>query len=184
MSNNNSTFNTFIAVAGLLGIGYGIAMYTKLSKISKRLDKSIDDLADDMEIDIPEELVKKAIDKSVDASAKNAADRAANEALGEIRRDIRNAVFTAVENEYQSIKDRVLAETTVAASKIDVAKVRRDVERAATKMATDKFEANLDPILQKFNDDLDNTAKIYSAIKGMMTPATTRAPGEVVLKIG
>ena len=185
MSNNNSTLNTIIGIAGLLGIGYGIAMHTKLSKISKRLDKSIDDLADNMEIDIPEEMVSKAIDKAVATAAKNAADRAANEAVNEVRRDIRSTVSNAVENEYQSIKDKVLSETTVAASKIDVAKVRADVEQAAKKAALEKFDVNLDGVLQKFSDDWDNTAKIYGAIKNMVTPTTTtRAPGEFVFKLG
>ena len=182
MSNNNSTFTTFIAVAGLVGIGYGIAMHTKVSKIAKRLDKSIDDLADDLEIDIPDELVKKAIDKAVSTAAKNAADNAANEAVKELRRDIHTTVANAVEGEYQIVKDKVLAEVTVAASKIDEAKVRAEVERAATKMVTDKFDVNLDHILHRFEDNLDNAAKIYTTVKNMTTP--TRAPGEFVFKIG
>ena len=181
---NNSTFTTILGVAGLLGLGYGIAMHTRLSKISKRLDKGIDDLADNMEIDIPEEMVKKAIDKAVATATRNAADRAANEAVNEVRRDIQREVANAVEKEYQSVKDKVLAEITVAASKIDEAKVRHDVEQAAMKAALDKFDVNLDGILKKFSDDWDNTAKIYGAIKNMVTPTTTRAPGEFVVKLG
>lgn len=180
---NNSTFNTIIGVAGLLSIGYGIAMHTKLSKISKRLDKGIDDLADNMEIDIPEEMVKKAVDRAVSTATKNAADRAVGDVVSEIRRDIQREVANAVEKEYQTVKDKVLGEITVAASKIDEAKVRRDVELAATKAALDKFDINLDHILKKFSDDWDNTAKIYGAIKNMVTP-TTRSPGEFVVKIG
>lgn len=185
MSNNNSIITTIIGVAGLVGLGYGFAMHTKLSKVSERLDRSIDSLADDMEIDIPEELVNKAVEKAVASAVKTAVDKATNEAVNEVRRDIRREVANAVEKEYDSVKDNVLKEVTVAASKIDVVKVRKDVEEAAKKMALEKFDANLEGILEKFSSDWDNTAKIYSAIKNMVAP--TPAPSsnrEFVVRVG
>lgn len=183
---NNSTLNTIITVAGLVGIGYGLAMHNKLAKVSERLDRSIDSLADNMEIDIPEEMVNKAVEKAVAMAAKNAASIAANNAVAEVKRDIRNKVSDAVEKEYESIRDKVLSAATVSASKIDVDRVRRNVEAAATKAALDKFDVNLEGILKKFNDDLDNTAKVYSAIKNIMNPvnATTPTPKEYVFRVG
>lgn len=184
MSNTNtSIINTIIGVAGLFGLGYGLAMHTKLAKVSERLECSIDDLADNMEIDIPEELVNKAVEKAVATAVKTAVDKATSEAVNEVRRDIRREVANAVEKEYDSIKDNVLKEITVAASKIDTAKVRRDVEEAAKKMALDKFDANLEGVLEKFSSDWDNTAKIYSAIKNMVTPAPS-SNREFVVRVG
>lgn len=189
MTTNNSTFNTIIGIFGIAGLAYGIAMHTKLAKVSERLDRSIDSLADDMEIDIPEEMVNKAIEKAVATAAKNAATTAANNALAEIKTDIRNKVSAAVEHEYDTIKDKVLREATSAASKINVDRVRRNVEAAAEKMALEKFDANLDGILEKFNGDLDNTAKIYSAIQSVLNP-TAAAPTpintgrEFVVRVG
>ena len=184
---NNSTINAIIGIAGLLGIGYGIAMHTKLSKISNRLDKSIDDLADNMEIDIPEEMVNRAVEKAVSHAAKTAVEKATTQAIAELKRDIQREVSIAVEKEYSSIKDNVLKEATLSASKIDVARVRRDIEAAAKKMALDKFDYNLDDILQKFNCDLDNTAKIYQAIRTMMVPnsgTSSNNTKEVILRVG
>lgn len=189
MSTNNSTFNTIIGILGIAGLSYGLAMRTKMAKVSERLDRSIDSLAGDMEIDIPEEMVNKAIERAVATAAKNAATTAVNNALGEIKRDIHSKVSTAVENEYYAIKDKVLAEATVAASKINVDRVRRDVEKAAEKMALEKFDANLDGIVKKFTDNLDNSAKIYSAIQSVLNPATaTPTPvntgREFVVRVG
>jgi len=188
MSNNYSTINTIIGAIGLVGIGYGLAMHSKLAKVSDKLDTSIDKLADGMEIDIPEELVRKAVNKAVDSEVQKALNKAANEAVDQVRRDIRVTVGDAVNKEYSNIKDSVLKEITVSASKIDEARVRKDVEKAAQEMALKKFDVNLDSILTKFNNDLDNTAKIYSTIKGMMTPAPAPAPTsnnrEYVIRVG
>lgn len=186
MSNtNNSIFTTVITIAGLVGIGHGLACHNKMTKVSQRLDKTIDSIADDMEIDISEELVKKAVDKAVTSAVKSAVDKATTDAVIAVRGEIRRDVSAAVEKEYESIKDNVLKEITVSASKIDVDKVRREVEKAAEKAALAKFDANLDGILQKFNNDLDNTAKVYSTIKSMMTPAPTANTGrEFVVRMG
>lgn len=189
MTTNNSTFNTIIGIFGIAGLAYGIAMHTKLAKVSERLDRSIDSLADDMEIDIPEDMVNKAIEKAVATAAKNAATTAANNALAEIKTDIRNKVSAAVENEYYSIKDKVLAETTVAVSKINVDRVRRNVEAAAEKMALEKFEVKLDDIAKKFTDNLDNSAKIYNAFQSalnpsMAAPTPVNTGREFVVRVG
>lgn len=181
--NNNSIVATIIGAAGLVGLGYAFACHTKLAKVSERLDQSIDSLADDMEIDISEELVNKAVNKAVTSAVKTAVDKATNDAVAVVRADIRREVAAAVEKEYDSVKDNVLKEITVAASKIDADKVRRDIEKRAEKMALEKFDANLEDILKRFNNDLDNTAKVYSTIKSMMAP-TTNNGREFVVRVG
>lgn len=180
---NNFDFKTLknvaIAGLGLAGIGYGIAMHTKLAKVSERLDKSIYDLSKNVNIDISEELINLAVEKAAAAEAKKAVEKATGEAMTELKRDIHANVSEAVDKEYESIKDEVLKKATEAAAKIDVARVRRDVERAAV----NKYECSLDDILEKFNENLGNTAKIYSSIAGAITRPTENGK-EVVLKLG
>ena len=181
MSNNNNILTTVLAISGLVGVGYGVACHSKMVKVSERLDKSIDALANNMEIDISEELVNKAVHKAVTIAVKSAVDTATNEAVTEVRRIIRKEVAAAVDKEYETIKESVLNEITVEASKIDVEKVTKDVEKGAEQMALKKFDVNLEGILKRFNNDLDNTAKVYSTIKSMMTPNSNR---EFVVKLG
>lgn len=176
----NDFINYLFGVAGLIGVGYGICAHTKLSKVSKRLDKSINDLADGTDIDIPEELVNKAVEKAVQIEAKRAVERATNETISAMKNDIHTKVQKEVDNEYDSIKDSVLNEITVSASKIDVAKVRRDVEEAAKEIALDKFDDNLDDILEKFNENLDNTSRIYSSIRETLTKSSNSGKEFVV----
>lgn len=176
----NDFINYLFGAAGLIGVGYGICAHTKLSKVSNRLDKSINDLADNTDIDIPEELVNKAVEKAVQAEAKRAVERATNETISAMKNDIHTKVQKEVDNEYESIKDSVLKEITVSASKIDAVKVRRDVEEAAKEAALDKFNDNLDDILEKFNESLNNTSKIYSSIRDAITRDSSSGKNFVV----
>lgn len=165
----NNTINILIGLAGLVGIGYAIGTRTKMAKIAARLDRSIDDLANCTEIDIPETLINKAVEKAAKDEARRAVEAATKEVVERVKNDIHSKVQQEVEKEYNTIKDSVLKEITVSASKIDAYRVRRDVEEAAKKAALDKFDDNLDDILEKFNENLSNTSKIYSSIREAIT---------------
>lgn len=176
----NDVFGILFGVAGLVGIGYAIGTHTKMAKISERLDRSINDLADNMEIDIPEKLIDKAIEEAAKNEARRAVEEATKEVANQIKNDIHAKVQKEVDKEYDSIKESVLKEITVSASKIDASKVRKDVEEAAKKTALDKFDDNLDDILEKFNKDLDNTSKIYGSIREALTKNSSSSKGFVV----
>ena len=155
---SNEVINILFGIAGLVGIGYAIGTHTKLAKISERLDRGIDELANDTEIDIPEELVDKAIDKAVQVEVRRAVEKAASDTVAAMKRDIHAQVKSTIDNEYNTLKDSVLKEITNEAAKIDTARVRRSVEEAAKKAA-----------LEKFDDNLDNTSRIYSSIRDTLT---------------
>ena len=56
---------------------------------------------------------------------------------------------------------------------LSTARVRRDIEAAAKEAALEKFDDNLDDILSKFNESLENTSKIYSSIREAITKDST-----------
>lgn len=165
---------------GLIGIGYSLATWSKMAKVSERLDHSIDDLATNMDIDIPQDMIDKALEQAVALEAKKAVERATRDAMDTLKRDIHTTVSNAVEEEYKTIRDSVLDKTVQAAAKIDIARVTRDVERAAQEKALSTFQANLDGILNTFNENLNNTAKIYNSIASSVTRTGDR---EVVFKM-
>lgn len=176
----NDLFGILFGFAGLVGIGYAIGTHTKMAKISERLDRSINDLADNVDFDIPEKLVDKAIEEAAKNEARRAVEEATKEVTNQIKNDIHAKVQKEVDKEYDNIKESVLKEITVSASKIDASKVRKDVEEAAKKTALDKFDDNLDDILEKFNKDLDNTSKIYGSIREALTKNSSSSKGFVV----
>ena len=172
-----------LGAGGLLGLGYGLAMHTKLAKVSERLDKGIDELSGRADIDIPFELVKKAVENAASVEAKKAVEKATDDAMTELKNSIHETVSDTVNKEYATIKDSVLKKATDEAAKIDAARVRRDIEKAAYDTAMSKFNDNLDDILDKFNDNLNNTSKIYSSIAGAMTKPADSGK-EFVFKLG
>jgi hypothetical protein len=168
--------------AGLIAIGYAIGTHSKMARVSKTLDCSIDDLAKNTNVDIPEAMVKRAVERAVESEAARAVTRATHMAVQEIKADIHKQVTTAVEKEYDRIKDSVLREITDEASKISVDRVRAEVESEAKKKALEKFDVSLDGILTNFNDNLKNTSKIYSSIANSITKQNDGK--EFVFKVG
>lgn len=184
MSSKMDTFIGFAGVAvGLIGVGYAIGTHTKMAKISENLDRSIDELASRTPVDIPDSMIERAVEKAVSAEVKTAVGKITDAAMVDVKRDIHKQVSDAVESEYSNVKDTVLDELVTAASKIDVHRVRTDIEKAAKVKALAKLDDNLDDILSNFNDQLKNTSKIYTSIADAMTGY--KAGGkETVLRIG
>lgn len=166
--------------AGLVGVGYALGMHSKMTKISEKLDCSIEELAGKTPVDIPESLIEKATEQAVAREVKNVVSKATDAALADIKRDIHKQVSDAVEGEYSNIKETVLDEITNEAAKIDVKRVRADVEKAAKAHVIEKFDDNLDDILENFNDQLKNTSKIYTSIADSMTKYKSNEGGTVL----
>lgn len=167
--------------AGLVGVGYAICMRSKMVKIGDRLDRSIDELASKTPIDIPHDMVERAVEKAVVNEVRTAVSRVTSDVVADINRDIRRQVGDAVEKEYQNIKDSVLKQVTDEVAKIDAKRVREDVERAAKNMALEKFDNNLDDILNNYKDNLHSVSKIYKTFADAVNPSNHK---ETVLRIG
>ena len=160
--------------AGLIGIGFALGTHSKMAKISEKLDRSIEDLASDMPIDIPNDLVERAVEKAVAYEVKQAVSKTTDTIIAEAKRDIHKQVSDAVENEYSNIKSTVLKELTDEAAKIDVKRVRADVERAAKERALEKFEDNLDEITEEYKGYLTSVSKIGKTFADAITQPSTR----------
>ncbi len=170
--------------AGLIGIGFAWGTHTKMAKISEKLDRSIEDLAGEVPVDIPNDMIERAVEKAVAYEVKQAVAKATDVVSLEIKRDIRKQVSDAVESEYNNIKASVLEELVNEAAKIDAKRVRADVEKAAKAHALEKFDDNLDDILGGFNDQLQNTSRIYNSIADTMRNQYGNSSKETVLRIG
>ena len=177
---------------GLIGVGYALGTHSKMAKISEKLDMSIEDLASQTPIDIPDSMIERAVEKAVAYEVKQAVGKATDAVIVDIKRDVNKQVSDAVESEYSNIKATVLKELTDEAAKIDVKRVRADVEKAAKEHALEKFDDKLDDIVDEFKEKVedymedckDNLAvvnKVYKTFADAMTPNSSR---ETVLRIG
>ena len=182
-----SKYDNFIGLlgigVGLVGLGYAMGTHSKMAKISENLDRSIDELAGKTPVDIPESMIERAVEKAVTYEVKQAVGKTTDVVAADVKKDMHKQISEAIESEYSNVKDSVLEELVSAASKIDVRRVRADVEKAAKEHALEKFDDNLDNILENFNDQLKSTSKIYTSIADTMTGYKT-AGRETVLRIG
>ena len=169
--------------AGLIGVGYALGTHSKMAKISENLDRSIEELASNTPVDIPNDMIERAVEKAVAYEVKQAVGKTTDRIIVDVKRDIHKQVSDAVESEYSNIKDVVLKELTEEAAKIDARRVRADVEKAAKEQALEKFDDNLDDILENFNDLLKSTSKIYTSLADTMTEYKSN-DGGTVLRIG
>lgn len=183
----NNKFDGIVGIfgiaVGLVGVGYALGTRSKMAKISDNLERSIDELASKTPVDIPNDMIQRAVEKAVAHEVKVAVGKATDVVSLEIKRDIRKQVSDAVESEYSNIKDAVLEELVKEAANIDAKRVRVDVEKAAKEHVLEKFDGNLDNILENFNDQLKNTSKIYTSIADAMTGYKSNNK-ETVLRIG
>lgn len=171
-------------LAVIFGIGcFGYAMYTtaKMSLVAKKLDTTIDNLSKDITVDLPDRIVEKAVDKAVDREAHRAVSEAANKTVKTITNDIHKEVKNAVNTAYSDLKDDVSKEMKRQVEKIDISDLRKDVIKAAKERVAEKFDDDLDEILNKYNTDLSNVSKIYKSIADKMTGNNDN---EMIFKIG
>jgi hypothetical protein len=180
-----SKHDNFVAIlgvaAGLIGLGYAMGTHSKMAKISENLDRSIEELASNTPVDIPNDMIERAVEKAVAYEVKQAVSKTTDRIIVDVKRDIHKQVSDAVESEYSNIKATVLEELTAEAAKIDAKRVRADVERAARDRALEKFEDNLDDILDDYKGNLNNVAKIYKSFADTMAPSNHQG---TVLRIG
>lgn len=182
--NKHDNFVGMLGIAvGLVGVGFALGTHSKMAKISEKLDRSIEELASNTPVDIPNDLIERAVEKAVAYEVKQAVSKATDVAIVAVKRDIHKQVVDAVEAEYSNIKGTVLEELVSEASKIDAKRVRADVEKAAKEIALEKFDDNLDDILKKHNDELENVTKIYKAIADTVAPSGRSNDNEVVLRL-
>lgn len=183
--NKYDGFVGLVGVAiGLLGIGYAYGTHSKMAQISKNLDRSIEDLASKTPVNISDDMIERAVEKAVNYEVKQAVGKTTDKIIVDVKRDIHKQVSDAVEEEYSNIKDRVLEELTAEAAKIDVKRVRADVEKAAKEAALEKFDSSLNDILDNFNNQLNSTSRIYTSIADTMAGYKPNNGGGTVLRIG
>ena len=94
---------------------------------------------------------------------------ATNSVVASVRNDISREVKAAVSEAYSDIKGAVAKELREQVANVDIRSIRKDVIEKAAEKAAEKFDGDLEEILQKYNADLSNVSKIYSSIARSMS---------------
>lgn len=160
-----------IAVGSVCAFIYSAVNGHRLKKVCEKLDKTVDDIAesDDIEVDISSELVNMALEKAVKRETEYAVARATKEVKDEIKRDISDKVQREVNAQYNDIKSEVAREVKEKVGRIDINEIKKKVIADAKEAALDKFQNDLDDVLDDFSDKLESISNIYSKIEKRIT---------------
>lgn len=151
---------------GLVGVGYAIGSRKKLNDISERLDTKIDEISWNLESDvrIEESVVSEAIDRAVERRVTREVDREVKRIADNTRRTIDSEVRSSIRAVYPDIRKSVTDKIMSEVAKISARDLANDIREGAKEKVVEKFDRQLDDILEKFNTDLDNVSKIYTSI--------------------
>lgn len=166
---------------GVLSVGYTYFVHSKINKMSDAINASIDVISKDLKIDISDAVIDQAINKAVDREVEKAVRKASNEVVATIRKDLQKEVKTSVNESYSNIRRSVSDEVAKQVANIDLRPLREDVKEKAKQMVVEKFNENLDSLLEDFNNNLTNVSKIYGSIADSMAVKKSQ---ETILKIG
>lgn len=155
-------------VVGLVGIGYAIGSRKKLNDICEKIDKTVDGIAWNLDSDvsdkIKESVIEEAVNRAVDRRVAREVDREVKRVADNTRRTIDSEVRSAVKAIYPDIRKSCTEKVTAEVSKINVKDLSDAVREDAREKVAEKFDGQLDDILEKFNTNLDNVSKIYTSI--------------------
>jgi hypothetical protein len=167
------------AVSVVASMTSSILLNRKINKVGDVLSLGIDQIVNDMPIDVPKAVINNAISIVVDREVRNAVKQTTEEARGMLRRDIHDRVEFQIKEEYSSIRTSVTDEVAKQVANIDMAPLKREVRERAKTMIIDKFDDNLESMLEDFNKNLSNMKKIYESIADTMGPKK-----DTVVRIG
>lgn len=166
---NSKFWNVVGVAAGIVGIGYLIKTLNRMNEIKDIVDVAANDLSDKIHVDVSEALIEKAVNKVASEQVSAMVYKAANEAKHTICNDVKTKVSFAVNSAYDDIRKSVSEEITKQVGRVSIDSIRNEVIEKAKEAAAEKFDDELNDILEKFNGDLNNVSKIYRSIANTIT---------------
>ena len=145
-------------------VGYVLKAAHNMNRVADKLGTEIDNIGELSNVDISESVVNEAVYQAAKKKADDLARKASASAVNQVRDIIRTEVKSAVDKAYADVKKSVAEELRRQVADIDISDVKEEVVERAKDKAAEKFESALDGVLNNFNDNLQNVAKIYSSI--------------------
>lgn len=150
-------------MATALTAALGIDIYEH-RQIAKKVGVSVKDLKEasvkEIQQGIVESAVKEAAEDKVGVYIHTVRDDIIGDARNSLDREARKAVSEAEDLIRKEVEDKISKE----ASKIDMNELKKSARDKAEAKILEKFDGNLEDLLEKFNDNLGNIQKIYGGI--------------------
>ena len=165
---------------GIGGIVCSIYLYIKLRKIAAKVDMSLDELSSKTHVDVEKSMINQAIQMTIEREVSKLTPYASRDAVLKISQDMSFRVREVVEASYSDLRSSVSYELSRQVANIDKEALRKDVTAKAKEAILEKFDGNLDHILNEYKRNLENVSSIYESIAGSMG---TKQGKEMIFKI-
>lgn len=163
------------SIAALFGFGGMIYEAVKAHKFAKKVGMAVDEMKDATKTDIQEAIIERAVQDAAEREIARYVRLAGKEAMDRTKDQIRKRVKAEVEKSFGDISESVAREVSRQVSNIDRVALQRKIEEQAKQQIMEKFNGSLDNILGDFNQNLENTKKIYQSIADSISKPKTGA---------
>ena len=137
-------------------------------KLKKSLQKGLNKIDEMTDEQIADEMVKKAVAKAADRKVDRYMADTEDAVLRMARKDLEIQARNEVVKSANEIRDSVSTEIARQVAMLDIEQLKKRVCDQAEQHVVAKFDHCLDDSLKKFQDQLDNTRKIYEGVTRAM----------------
>lgn len=170
ISENLKELAAYGVIAGVIGIvGYVLKAAYNMNNVADKIGKSVDEISNSVHVDVSEAVAVEAVQRAAEKESVGIVARASKEAVNAVRDDIQKEVKEAVNKAYSSVKDDVRRELERKIDALNLDDIKADIIEGMKDAATEKLDDAMDDILEEFNGNLKNVAKIYKSISKAMT---------------
>lgn len=160
-------------VIGAIGVAVAsatvsIVNFIQDAKTRKSLRKGIEKVEEMSDNQIADAMIEKAVAKSADRKVDRYMADTEDAVLRTARKDLEIQARNAVVNAADEIRESASTEIARQVAMLDIEQLKRRVCDQAEKDVLKKFDHCLDDSLKKFQDQLENTRKIYEGITRAM----------------
>ena len=155
-----------VSFAGFVGTAiYAHINAKRLKRLSDRFGVAIDHIVDETDIQIPQEIMDRAMNEAVKKAAKNQVEVSAVTISATIQNDMKRTLREKVEDCTKNLEDDIKAEYRKQIKNLDLDDIRSEVVAEVREKALKMIKSNMDDIIEKHNDELDATARVYESLK-------------------
>jgi len=170
-----------VGIVGVVASAYTRYLHIKVNELLAVIESSADGLSKDISVNVSDAIIEKAVSRAVDREVGKAIKSISYDVTSTVRNDIHKEVKTSVDAAYSHVRSSVTDEVARQVANMDMNKLREEVKNRANELVVEKFDANLNGLLEEFNGSLSNVSKIYSSIADSMTK---KKDSEMTFKIG
>lgn len=172
--------NMIKTVAGIVVVALGalgIIDVREHRETNRKIDMSMKDIQKAAEKDITAAMLEKAVQNAAKEMTGTFMQSIKDSVMDEAKNKLTDAAKDAVREASADIKLKVGDKVSEEVSKIDISELKKSARDKAEEKILNKFDGNLEDLLEKFNDNLGNIQKIYGGIADAISKGNDRDKG-------